>query len=220
MPVNKALQVQVEGAREIRATLKDLGEVQLLKQIGKHNKDLGEKVIQRAQSFARSKQEEKAAAHLKSSSSQSAVQVRLSSMVSTSKTGMRPIGIGAEFGAYHDRRHLTKNTGGRRTIVRKGEDINKVIKRVEDQTRAGYDTVAKRTRKMKSWSSVGVKVTGVSRLGWNYFKPWRGNKDNTGYFLWPAIRSMRGKIVQEYADEVERIFRGRTSSATHQLPAP
>jgi len=211
MPVNKGLQVSVEGSREIRAMLKELGDRQLLGQLGKHNKQLGEQVIHTATGLARSRQERDTAARLKGSSSTSAVQVRLSAMVDTPKQGKRPIGLGAEFGAHHNRRHLTKNTGGRRTIVRQGEDINKVIRRVEDQTRSGNDTVSKRTRKMSNWSSVAVKVTHISRLGWNYFKPWRGNKQNAGYFLFPAIRATRGKIVQQYVNEIERIARGKTA---------
>lgn len=210
MPVNKGLQVSVDGPAEIRRMLKELGDRQLLAELGKHNRKLGEQVIHTATGFARSRQERDTAARLKSSSSTSAVQVRLSALVDTPKQGKRPIGLGAEFGAHHNRRHLTKNTGGRRTIVRQGEDINKVIRRVEDQTRAGNDTVAKRTRKMSSWSSVAVKVTHISRLGWNYFKPWRGNKQNAGYFLFPAIRATRGKIVQQYVEEIERIARGKT----------
>lgn len=210
MPVNKNLQVSVEGSAEIRKMLKELGDRDLLRELGKNNKKLGEQVIHTATSLAHSRQERDTAARLKGSSSTSAVQVRLSALVDTPKQGKRPIGLGAEFGAHHNRRHLTKNTGGRRTIVRQGEDINKVIRRVEDQTRAGHDTVAKRTRKLSNWSSVAVKVTHISRLGWNYFKPWRGNKQNAGYFLFPAIRIMRGKIADQYVKDIERIARGKT----------
>lgn len=42
--------------------------------------------------------------------------------------------------------------------------------------------------------------------GWNQFEPWRGNDEGAGYFLFPAIRDMRDEIIEQYADEIERIW--------------
>jgi hypothetical protein len=43
--------------------------------------------------------------------------------------------------------------------------------------------------------------------GWNQFRPWRGNDDGAGYFLWPAIRRNTDSIVDIYGDAIEKISR-------------
>jgi len=118
-----------------------------------------------------------------------------------------PFFAGAEFGAYQNRRRLQKNTGGRATIVRDNENINRVIRRVEAQTVA-YDrygapnTVRQRTR---GQGGVAVRVTGTV-IGWNQFNKWRGNKNGAGYFLFPTIRQNLQEIIDLYGDEMEKLL--------------
>jgi hypothetical protein len=116
---------------------------------------------------------------------------------------------GAEFGAYSNRRRLIKNTGGRATIVRKNESLTKVRKKVEGQTLAydrygGSSTVRKRAR--KDYGATAVKVTGV-RIGWNQFKPWLGNREGAGYFLFPTVRSNIDEIIEIYGDGMNDLLR-------------
>ena len=115
---------------------------------------------------------------------------------------------GAGFGAYSDRKRLIKNTGGRATIVRKNESVAKVRSRVENQTLqydryGGSSTVRKRTR---AQGNTAVKVTGV-RLGYNQFKPWRGNGVGAGYFLFPTVRKNIDEIIDLYGDGMQDILR-------------
>ena len=124
--------IQVQGAKELRAALKKLGDRQLLRELGNLNREVAEQVIDRARGKARTPQERKAAAQLKPVRSQAAARV---SMVGGYV-------LGAEFGA-------------------------------------------KRYRQ---------------------FRPWQGNKMEAGYFLFPAIREMRGAIEDAYMAEIERVF--------------
>ena len=48
--------------------------------------------------------------------------------------------------------------------------------------------------------------TGYHYRGLNQFRPWRGNGEDAGYFLWPAIRETAPKIAEDIGDELERIF--------------
>lgn len=47
--------------------------------------------------------------------------------------------------------------------------------------------------------------------GWNQFMGWRGNGEDAGYFLYPAIRENTPEIVDRYGDAIERIFGGDKS---------
>jgi hypothetical protein len=46
---------------------------------------------------------------------------------------------------------------------------------------------------------------GRSVLGWNQFKDWRGNKEDAGYFLFPAIRAHEEEIAEQYLDGIEKL---------------
>jgi hypothetical protein len=205
---NKSLQINVEGAKALRESLKALGDRALLGQLSKDNARIGDMVVRHAQGLAAPGRESIVAGRMKSVKSSGNVSVRLPQMVDVNdKRGLRPIGMGTEFGAYRNRRRLVKNTGGRKTIVRDGEDINKVIERVENQTImrdrfGGSSTMPKRYR---SKGAEAVKVTKVIR-GWNGFRPWRGNAGRAGYFLFPAIRRNRELIIDLYMESVQRVW--------------
>lgn len=205
---DKGLQVSVQGAREIRNALKDLGEKELLRELSKDNKRYAETVRTKALEGADQGRQRIVARQMVSLTSRSFVGVRLPALVDVNdKRGPRPVGLGAEFGAHHNRQRLEKNTGGRRTIVREGEDVNRVIKRVEAQTRMGFDTVRKKARTMESYRgfATAVKVVRVVR-GWNMFDRWRGNGRYAGYFLYPAVRDSRAEIAKLFDENINRIW--------------
>lgn len=43
------------------------------------------------------------------------------------------------------------------------------------------------------------------RGGWNQFRPWKGNGEDTGYVIFPTIRNNTQQIVDLYEEEVGRI---------------
>lgn len=208
MATNKSLQISVAGAKEMRKALRDLGERQLLRELGGDNREMVAIVIRSAQALAGAGREAKVAGLLRNVNSANHVSVRLAQMVDVNdKRGSRPVGMGTEFGAYRNRRRLVKNTGGRHTIVREGEDISRVIRRVENQTTmrdrfGGSSTMPKRYRRV---GATAVKVTKVIR-GWNGFRPWRGNAGRAGYFLFPAIRRNRPQLIELYTRSIERVW--------------
>lgn len=120
-----------------------------------------------------------------------------------------PMFGGSEFGSYQNRRRLIKNTKGRATIVRDDEKIDKVIKRVEAQTviydrRGAPTTVKKKAR--NSWGGTAVKVEGIM-LGWNQFRPWRGNGATAGYIIYPTLRSSTPEIIGLYTDGFRKLIK-------------
>lgn len=206
MASNKALQVNVAGAKELRETLKAMGDRRLLAELSTDNAEIADMIVDDARRRAAPGRESLVAGLMRVRKSSKSVAVRLPVMVYVNDgkqaRGLRPIGMGTEFGAKYHRR-LVKNTGGRKTIVRDDEDISKVIKRVEAQTRMGFDTVPKRAR--KQWDATPVKVTKVI-IGWKGFKPWRGRGHEAGYFLFPAIRANREKAIQMYVKSIEKVW--------------
>lgn len=205
MATNKALQVNVDGAKELRETLKAMGDRRLLSELSSDNAEIATMIVADAQKRASTHREQLVASAMTVTKSSKVVQVRLPRLIQVTDKqgrGMRPVGMGTEFGAKYHRR-LVKNTGGRATIVRDDEDLDKVIKRVEAQTRMGFDTVSKRTR--KGWGSTPVKVTKVI-IGWKGYRPFRGRGDQAGYFLFPAIRNNRDKAIEMYVKSIEKVW--------------
>jgi len=208
---NKALQVNVEGAKELRETLKAMGDRRLLAELSSDNQEIAQMIVVDAQKRASTHREQLVASSMTVTKSSKVVQVRLPRLIQVTDKqgrGMRPVGMGTEFGAKYQRR-LVKNTGGRATIVRDEEDISKVIKRVEAQTRMGFDTVPKRAR--KAWNATPVKVTKII-IGWKGYRPWKGRGDQAGYFLFPAIRNNREKAIEMYVKSIEKVW-NRTKAA-------
>jgi len=202
---NKALQVNVEGAKELRETLKAMGDRRLLAELSSDNQEIAQMIVVDAQKRASTHREQLVASSMTVTKSSKVVQVRLPRLIQVTDKqgrGMRPVGMGTEFGAKYQRR-LVKNTGGRATIVRDEEDISKVIKRVEAQTRMGFDTVPKRAR--KAWNATPVKVTKII-IGWKGYRPWKGRGDQAGYFLFPAIRNNREKAIEMYVKSIEKVW--------------
>lgn len=45
-----------------------------------------------------------------------------------------------------------------------------------------------------------------SYLGLNQFRPWRGNGQGAGYFLFPALRESREQIIEQYVAEIDKLW--------------
>lgn len=208
MATNKSLQINVEGAKALRQSLRDIGDRTLLRELGGDNAKIAGMVADHARTLASGGREAIVASRLREVKSANNVSIRLPQMVDVNdRRGPRPVGTGTEFGAHRNQRRLVKNTGGRRTIVRDNEDIDAVIRRVENQTImrdrfGGASTMPKRYRNV---GAQPVKVTKVIR-GWNGFRPWRGNGSRAGYFLFPAIRRNRDKIIELYMASIDRVW--------------
>jgi hypothetical protein len=129
-----------------------------------------------------------------------------------------PWALGVEFGAHKDRRRIIKEravrisrTGkvsfsqSRATIVRDGEDVDKIIGRIESQTVDEQGRTQARNR------GVGVKVARYKngsprvRLGWNQFRSWKGIGPDAGYAIFPFIKRNSAAIVELYGDEIDKI---------------
>lgn len=218
---SNAVAIRIDGAKEMRETLKNLGDRALLKELGAENKRIARFIVLAAQELAgssanpsRQKRERIVAGNLLETNAASYVGIRLPGLVDVSdKRGPRPVGMGTEFGAYQNRRRLRKSTGGRNTIVRDDEDINAVIRRVEAQTitRDRYGGASTIKKKARTLGGEAVRVTGVMK-GWNTFRPWRGNGTRAGYFLFPAIRRNRDKAVELYIAKIENIWSRRKAA--------
>jgi hypothetical protein len=129
-----------------------------------------------------------------------------------------PWALGVEFGAHRDRRRIIKERAarisksgkflgwsqGRATILRDGEDVDKVIGRIERQT------VDEQGRTQARGRGKGVKVSYKNgrpdvRLGWNQFRPWKGIGPDAGYAIFPFIKANSAAIVELYGDEIDKI---------------
>lgn len=171
--------------------------------IAKANDEVAAIIIRRANQIASTKMEKKAAASLVKSSSKLRVAV-------TGGGKAVPYFGGANFGSYRDTRRLIKapNVRGRRsraTLVRHGEDIDVVVKRVENQrvTSSGK-TVSKRLVgdtgrvDIARTKSGGVKVI----KGWNQFKEFKKGQD---FFLYRAVSHEERHITMLYQTALDRV---------------
>ena len=169
--------------------------------IAKANEEVAAIIIRRANQIASSKMEKKAAASLVKSSSKLRVAV-------TGGGKAVPYFGGANFGSYRDTRRLIKapNVRGRRsraTLVRHGEDIDVVVKRVENQSvTSSGKTISKRLGGQKvdiaRTKSGGVKVI----KGWNQFKEFKKGQD---FFLYRAVSREEAHITMLYQTALDRV---------------
>lgn len=189
--------IEATGIKEAIKAAKAVGDVETSKAFKTASIEAAQLVVKGARANASTRQERKAANEALDAlvrGGQPAVRLSASKF---------PGALGAEFGADRNQRRLLKNTGGRATVVR--SDATR--RRVEAQT-VQYDrfgapmTVGKKARKL---GATPVRVTGTI-LGWNQFKPWRGNDANAGYFLWPSIRENADDVRELYADLVEKLW--------------
>lgn len=189
--------IEVKGLREFIQTLTKATEDKSgEKAVKEANVKTGLYVIKWAQMEADSKMEKSAAASLTPSKAMNAVRV-------TGGNQNVPYFAGANFGAYRNRirliKALTPRQGGQRrtraTMVRIGEDFNKVARRVEAQ----YVDTRGRTVARNQGQQVRLARTKSGDIkkirGWNQFLPWKKGKDN---FLYRSIKKHYDEIVEFY----------------------
>ena len=170
-------------------------------------------VIRGAKALANTKQERKAANTLEPSTS------RLQVKVIGGGKGVSYFG-GANFRAKNNQTRLIKaaNVKGKRsraTMVRSGEDIDKVARRVESQY---VDSRGRNIGKRQGGTQVALKRTKAGGLraikGWNNFvakgqkpTPWQKGKDE---FLYKAVTMLQKEISDSYQkfidDTIEKPF--------------
>lgn len=61
--------------------------------------------------------------------------------------------------------------------------------------------ILRRPRQAAGWAGPG------RYRGFRQFLPWRGNKGDVGYFLFPAMREHSNEIKEMYGDEIDKIVR-------------
>lgn len=167
------------------------------------NDEIAAIIIRRANQIASTKMEKKAAATLQKSSNKLRVAV-------TGGGKAAPYFGGANFGSYRDTRRLIKapNVRGRRsraTLVRHGEDIDVVAKRVENQrVTASGRTVSKRLVGDTGRVDLARTKTGGYKVikGWNQFKEWKKGQD---YFLYRAVTRDERLITMLYQTALDRV---------------
>ena len=170
-------------------------------------------VIRGANALATTKQQRKAAATLEASSSRAAVKV-----VGGGK-GVPYFG-GANFNAYTNQTRLVKSpnvrgTRARATLVRSGENVDKVARRVESQY---VDSRGRNIGRRAGGTQVTIARTksgGLRKIkGWNNFtakgqppRAWQKNKDN---FVYAAVTMFQDDISKSYQkfidDNIGRAF--------------
>jgi len=190
--------IEVEGLSKFRKDLKKSG-ADVDPAMKKANNKVAEIVIRGAKALADTKQEIKAAATLSASSTATAARV-------TGGSTKVPYFGGANFGAYTDRRRIIKNKQkgqskrGRSTMVRRGERIDKVVKRIEAQHNPNTG----------SYVSVKRTQTGAVRVikGWNQFRAkgrratkWKKGEDQ---FLYKSVKTMYPTIQKQYQEALDK----------------
>jgi len=169
--------------------------------IAKANDEIAAIIIRRANQIAVTKMEKRAAASLVKSSNKLRVAV-------TGGGKTVPYFGGANFGSFRDTRRLIKapNMRGKRsraTTVRHGEDVDVVVKRVENQSvESSGKTISKRLGgqqvEIARTKSGGVKVI----KGWNQFKQFKKGQD---FFLYRAVSREEAHIMMLYQTALDRV---------------
>ena len=167
----------------------------------KANEEVASIIIRRANQIATGKMEKRAASTLVQSASKLRVAV-------TGGGKQAPFFGGANFGSYRDTRRLIKapNVRGRRsraTLVRHGEDVDMVARRVENQSvESSGKTVSKRLGGQKvelaRTKSGGYRVI----RGWNQFREFQKGRD---HFLYRAVSYEEQHIMGLYQTAIDRV---------------
>lgn len=71
----------------------------------------------------------------------------------------------------------------------------------------GAEFGAYRNNMRRRRAAPGMPTRWTVYRGYRQFKPWRGSDSTTGYFMWPAIRSERSQVAQDYFDEITQVLR-------------
>ncbi|CAB4203900.1 hypothetical protein UFOVP1387_25 [uncultured Caudovirales phage] len=170
--------------------------------IQKANEEVAKIIIRRANQIATGKMEKRAASTLVQSSNKLRVAV-------TGGGKAAPFFGGANFGSYRDTRRLIKapNVRGKRsraTLVRHGEDIDVVARRVENQSvEASGKTISKRLYKEGKVDLARTKTGGYRVIkGWNQFREFQKGRD---HFLYRAVSHEERYIMGLYETAIGRV---------------
>lgn len=169
--------------------------------IQKANEEVANIIIRRANQIATGKMEKRAASTLVQSASKLRVAV-------TGGGKAAPFFGGANFGSYRDTRRLIKapNVRGRRsraTLVRHGEDIDVVARRVENQSvEASGKTISKKLGGQQV--TLARTKSGAVRVikGWNQFREFQKGRD---HFLYRAVSYEEQHIMGLYQTAIDRV---------------
>ena len=199
-PASKA--IRIEGLDRFRKALKHASGPEAVEALKRVNISVAEMIVERTKPKM-AKRSERSAASLRAAKTANGAFVY--------GGGARaPHFGGVEFGAYHDRRRLIKHPykgegksarRGRATIVRDGENIEKIKKKVESQ----FVTSTGKTVSAREGGN-RVRVKNI-RLGWNMFEEWKGNGSQAGYFLYDTVRSSSQEITDTYMAAMIQIAR-------------
>lgn len=190
-PIKGPDTVRVTGLDDLRRELRKLDDDSLIDGLKDANYEVASDVVgwSRARAAALGGMEAKAAESLKAGRNQRRAEISFGGRA-------YEFAAGAVFGAYQDKLRLRKNNTGKKPsrayIVRDNNDkaIAKATKRIEAQ------------RNQRTGEQ--IRVTGRV-VGWNQFRPWRGNGANAGYFLFPDIRAHEPEIVETYGDAIDKL---------------
>lgn len=211
MPVYRgADRVRVRGLDELRRELRRIdSDGEWRRELRAANYDVAKLVVRaaRLRAMAVSRMARSSAETLRPGRQEARAVVRLGDRST-------PYAMGAEFGAYQNKRRAVKTpqvrttasgrvrtVQTRATLIRDDESIARVINRIQSQY---VDTRGRNVGRRGGGTQVTVR--GI-RLGWNQFKPWRGNSIGAGYFLFPSIRAKMPEIIDTYGDAIDDITR-------------
>ena len=202
MAIQRSGSIQVDGLNELRRALKKLDDensTEWRKELAAANFKVADFVVQQARPEMASLGGMGARAAATMTASRSGVSARLSP-----GGAKAPFAEGVEFGAHRNKRRIIKNTGGRATIVRSGEDIDVVTGRVEAQS---IETQARGTalKRLRGQGVTAVKAVRVIE-GWNQFRSWKGNGPTAGYALYPTMRAHETETIEIYGQAVDQIM--------------
>jgi hypothetical protein len=200
VPIHRGGAIQVRGLDELRAGLKNLDDAAYWEdQLATANEYVAEYVADAAEPRMRGLggMGARAAATLEARRSGKAGRIALGGPSA-------PFAAGVEFGAHRNVRRVIKNTRARPTIVRDGENIDRVIGNIENQSIEAGSRKTSYKRFRGRGDVIGVRAVRVIR-GWNQFKPWKGNGSSAGYALFPTIRERQREIVAIYEKETAEI---------------
>lgn len=194
--------IRIEGLDRFRKAIKHASGPEAVEALKRVNVSIAEMIVERTKPKM-AKRSERSAASLRAAKTANGAYVY--------GGGARaPHFGGVEFGAYHDRRRLIKHPykgegksarRARATIVRDGENIDKIKRKVESQF---VTSTGKTVSSREGGTQVRVKQI---RLGWNMFDEWKGNGAHAGYFLYDTVRWSSQEITDTYMRAMIEIAR-------------
>lgn len=178
--------VRVSGLNKLRRELKALEDPTHLADLKAANNKVATDVV----GWARVKAGSQGAMAVKASRSLKAGNTQARATVSFGGKGYE-FAAGSEFGAD---RNMWRIVRGRE--IRAKQYQTKLV---------DSEFYGKQVRRRVRTADAVTRLADRRVRGWNQFRPWRGNGEDAGYWLWPAIRAHTDDIVDTYGDAIEKI---------------